>query len=272
MGGLTVRNLMLTIAYDGTEYHGFQDQGRDDCPTIQRALEGAWRRLVDEEVNVIGAGRTDAGVHAEGQVANFRTRSLAIPRQRVPYAFNSVLPDDIRVIDCQEAPPEFHARFDAVARQYVYRIDNRPFPSPLERRYAHFIERPLDVEAMREAAERLVGRHDFRAFTGAANASRTTVRNLSRLDVEAKDGLIRLVVEGDAFLHHMVRIIAGTLVQVGIGRYPPRWVEEVLVSRDRTRAGPTLPGKGLVLMWVKYDPDPRTADPARIRQGNRLDT
>lgn len=257
MGGVGVRNLMLTVAYDGTGYHGFQDQARDDRPTIQRALEAAWRRLVGEEVNVIGAGRTDAGVHATGQVANFRTRSVAIPYQRVPHAFNSVLPEDIRVVDCQEAPLEFHARFDAVAKQYVYRIDNRRFPCPLERRYAHFVDGRLDVQAMQDAAGRLVGRHDFRAFAGSANASRTTVRTLSRLDVEEDQGVIRLVVEGDAFLHHMVRIIAGTLVQVGLGRRPPQWVDEVLASKDRTRAGPTLPGKGLVLTWVKYAPDPR---------------
>lgn len=257
MGGLTVRNLMLTLAYDGTGYCGFQDQARDDRPTIQRALEAAWLRLVGETVNVIGAGRTDAGVHAAGQVANFRTQSTAIPWERVPYAFNSVLPEDIRVMDCREVPLEFHARFDAVAKQYVYRIDNRPFPCPLERHYAHFVERPLDVKAMREAARRLVGRHDFRAFAGSANGSRTTVRTLSRVDVEEERGVIRLVVEGDAFLHHMVRIIAGTLVQVGLGRRPPHWVDEVLASKDRARAGPTLPGKGLVLVWVKYDPDPR---------------
>lgn len=268
MGGLNVRNLMVTLAYDGSDYHGFQDQARDDRPTIQRALEAAWRRLVGEEVKVIGAGRTDAGVHAEGQVINFRTQSTSIPPERVPYAFNSVLPEDIRVVDCKEVDLDFHARFDAVGKQYVYRIDNRRFPSPLQRRYTHFIGRPLDMGAMREAGGHLIGRRDFRAFAGAANASRTTVRTLSRLDVEAKEGLLELIVEGDGFLYHMVRIIAGTLVQVGLGERPPEWVAEVLASKDRSQAGPTLPGKGLTLMWVKYDRVPGSP----FRQGNCLDT
>jgi pseudouridylate synthase I len=254
MGGVTVRNLRLTVAYDGTGYFGFQDQGRDDRPTVQRTLEAAWARLVGESVKIIGAGRTDAGVHAEGQVVNFRTRSAAIPAERVPHAFNSVLPPDIRVTGCDEVPLEFHARFDAIAKQYVYRIDNRPFPSPLLRHFTYFVARPLDVEAMRQGGAFLVGRHDFRAFAGSAHGERSTVRTLTRCSVDEHRGLIEITVEGDAFLNHMVRIIAGTLVKVGHGEHPPEWVAEVLSSQDRRRAGPTLPGKGLTLMWVKYPP------------------
>ena len=203
---------------------------------------------------MIGAGRTDAGVHAEGQVVNFRTRSKSISADRVPYAFNSLLPPDIRVIGCEEAPLEFHARFDALAKQYIYRIENRRFPSPLNRHYSHFIARPLDVAAMREAGAHLVGRHDFKALTGSGNASRTTVRTLTRCDVEAKEGLIEIIVEADAFLYHMVRIIVGTLVQVGHGERPPEWIADLIAAKDRTLAGPTLPGKGLTLMWVRYAP------------------
>lgn len=252
MGGLTMRNLRLTVAYDGTDYYGFQDQGRDDRPTIQRVLTKAWARLVGEEVTMIGAGRTDAGVHAEGQVVNFRTGSTAIAPRRVPYALNSVLPPDVRVIGCDEVPLEFHARYDAVAKQYVYRIDNRAFPSPFLRHYAYFVGRPLDVQAMGEASAYLVGRHDFRAFAGAAHAGRSTVRTLTRCSVEENEGLIVITVEGDGFLNHMVRIIAGTLAKVGLGERPPEWVARVLDSKDRKNAGPTLPGKGLTLMWVRY--------------------
>lgn len=255
------RNLKLTVAYDGTNYHGFQDQARADRPTVQRELETAWERLVGEHVKVIGAGRTDAGVHAEGQVVNFRTNSLAIPAERVPYAMNSVLPPDVRVIDCAEVDLEFHARFCAAAKQYVYRIDNRPVPSPLVRHFTHFVARPLDIEAMNEAARHLVGRHDFRAFAGAGHASRTTVRTLTRCDVSCEGGLVLITVEADAFLYHMVRTIAGTLVMVGAGEREPGWVKTVLESRDRKQAGPTLPGKGLTLMWVAYPPGP--AGPGR---------
>jgi len=249
-----MRNLKLTVAYDGTNYHGFQDQGREDRPTIQRELERAWERLVGEQVKMIGAGRTDAGVHAEGQVANFRTHSSSIPAERVPYAMNSVLPPDVRVIGCVEVPSDFHARFWAVGKQYVYRIDNRPFPSPLVRHFTHFIPHPLDVDAMDEAAKHLVGRHDFRALAGAGHAGRTTIRTITRCDVTAQDGLVVITVEADAFLYHMVRTIAGTLVEVGQGTHPPSWVREVIASRQRSRAGPTLPGKGLTLMRVDYPP------------------
>jgi len=262
-----VRNLKLTVAYDGTHYHGFQDQGLSDRPTIQRELERAWERLVGERVKVIGAGRTDAGVHAEGQVVNFRTASDAIPAERVPYAMNGVLPPDIRVVGAVEVPLEFHARYWAVAKQYVYRIDNRPFPSPLLRHYTHFVSRPLDVEAMDRAAQYLVGRHDFKAFAGSGHAGRSTVRTVTRCDVTARDGLVVITLEADGFLFHMVRIIAGTLVEVGKGKRDPEWVREVLASKDRRMAGPTLPGKGLTLMWVAYPP----GTPGE-RQGLRLDT
>lgn len=249
------RNLKLTVAYDGTNYFGFQDQGRDDRPTIQRELERAWERLVGEKVKIIGAGRTDAGVHAEGQVVNFRTYSTSIPAERVPYAMNSVLPPDVRVVGCREVPMEFHARFWAIGKQYVYRIDNRPFPSPLVRHFTHFIPQPLDLEAMNAAAKHLVGRHDFKAFAGAGGSARTTVRTVTRCDVTACGGLVVITVEADSFLYHMVRTIAGTLVKVGEGARDPSWVKEVLASRDRRQAGPTLPGKGLTLMRVDYPPD-----------------
>lgn len=247
-----MRNLKLTVAYDGGAYHGFQRQRDESLPTIQGMLESGWSRLVGERVKVIGAGRTDAGVHADGQVVNFRTESRAIPAARVPYAMNSVLPRDIRVIGCEEAPFDFHAQYDALSKRYVYRMLNLPFPLPRFRHDTYFVPKPLDTEAMNRAAQALVGRHDFAAFTEVRQVAGSTVRHMFRCAVEREGGIVKVIVEADGFLYHMVRAIAGTLLKVGDGSQPPAWVEEVLQSGDRRLAGPTLPGKGLVLESIKY--------------------
>lgn len=249
-GGL--RNLKLTVAYDGTRYHGFQSQASRSLPTVQAELEAAWKRLVGEEVRVIGAGRTDAGVHALGQVVNFKTAVSSIPAERVPYAFNSVLPRDVAVLECEEADPEFHARFDARRKLYEYRVLNRPLPSPVDRLYTYHVSAPLDVEAMQEGAHLLVGTHDFSAFSGSSGRPRNPVRTLTRCTVWREGERVHFAVEGDGFLYHMVRSIVGTLLQVGLGKEPPGWVGKVLASRDRTRAGPTVPSQGLFLVAVYY--------------------
>lgn len=246
------RNLKLTIAYDGTRYHGFQSQGKRELPTIQSLLEEVWERLVGEAVKVNGAGRTDAGVHAFGQVVNFRTAVASIPTERVPYAFNALLPRDVAVLDCVEAAPSFHARFDARAKRYEYRVLNRPFPSPVDRLYTLHVSAPLDVEAMREGARYLVGTHDFSAFAGSLGAERNPVRTLTSCSVWRDGERVHFAVEGDGFLYHMVRTIVGTLLQVGLGKERPRWVGEVLASRDRRRAGATAPAHGLFLAAVYY--------------------
>lgn len=248
-----MRNLKLTIAYDGSAYHGFQEQRDDRLPTIQGQLRRAWMELTGETVKIIGSGRTDAGVHADGQVVNFRTNHRSIPAKRVPYALNTVLPWDIRVVDCEEVPWDFHAQYDAVAKMYVYRMLNRKFPLPRLRHDTYFVPQPLDLHAMKQGASILVGRHDFRAFTSEKELSGSTVRYLMRCDVERAGDVVQIVTVGDGFLYHMVRTIAGTLLKVGDGTFPPEWVGEVLESRDRTRAGKTLPGHGLVLKWVAYD-------------------
>lgn len=248
------RNLKLTVAYDGTAYHGFQDQNREDVPTIQQALERAWHTLTGEKVRLTGAGRTDAGVHALGQVVNFRTHQQAVPTDRVPFAMNSVLPEDIRVVDAVEAPYSFHARFDAVKKRYVYRIDNRPIPSPLERLYTHFEPRPLDAHAMNQAAGFWLGRHDFTALSSAkGSVVKDARRTVVRCEVEREGDSVIFRVEADGFLYHMVRAMAGTLVMVGLGRQPPSWAREVLNNRDRSARGPTLPAKGLTLYRVWYE-------------------
>lgn len=251
-GGYYRRNLKLTVAYDGTRFHGFQRQAGHKLPTVQEALEEAWRRLTGEAVKATGAGRTDAGVHALGQVVNIRTQVASIPAERVPYAFNSVLPKDVAVLECVEVPLAFHARFDARWKRYEYRVLNRAFPSPVERLYTYHVSHPLDVEAMQEGARLLLGTHDFSAFSGSEAKGRSPVRTVSRCDVWRDGEKVHFAVEGDGFLYRMVRTIVGTLLQVGLGKKEPGWVGEVLASRDRAEAGPTVPACGLYLVEVGY--------------------
>lgn len=247
-----MRNLKLTVAYDGTDFHGFQVQRGSSVRTVQQALTDAWAQLTGEVASFIGAGRTDAGVHAEGQVVNVRTHHMSIPEERVPYAMNSVMDQDVRVVGCQQVPQSFHARFDAVSKVYEYRVYNRPFPSPLHRRYTHFVATPLDLGAMAEAGSRLVGRRDFAALAGHHDAVRTTVRTLMRCDVKQVGDIVSIELEADGFLYHMARRIVGTLLCVGKGEQTPDWITHVLNGRDPAKAGPTAPACGLILRRVDY--------------------
>lgn len=248
---LQARNVKLVVQYDGTAYAGFQRQ--KDLPTIQEELEKALTVCCQEPVRVIGAGRTDAGAHARGMVVNFFTRGT-IPTDRIPPALAAMLPPDIVVTGAQEVDPSFHARFSARGKVYSYSFLVAPFPSPFWRRYALHVRGPLDRPAMEEAARILLGRHDFRAFRGEGSAVRSPVRTLRCLAMEDVPGspLLRLVAEADGFLYHMVRTLAGTLLEVGRGRIPPEQVERALRARDRTLAGPTLPAHGLCLEQVLY--------------------
>jgi len=246
------RNLKLTVAYDGTSYHGFQAQDGKGLPTIQSALEEAWSKLVGERVRMTSSGRTDAGVHARGQVVNFHTSSSSIPEDRVPYAMNSVLPEDIAVVGCEEMPHTFHARFDAIGKRYRYTILNQPFPSPIDRRYTLFVHNPLDVDSMALGAMHLVGRRDFVAVSGNNRELKDTVRTMSACSVRREGAYVWIDMKADGFLYHMARRIAGTLLAVGKGERGPDWVAEVIASRDRNQAGPTLPAHGLCLIEVYY--------------------
>ncbi len=242
----------MIIAYDGTGYHGFQEQRGTGLPTVQEELEKCLSGLAGRKVQVIGAGRTDAGVHARGQVVNFDARGWNIPTDRIPLAMNGVLPEDIAVVDAEEVPEDFHARFSARWKEYRYSVHNSRRPDPFLRRYSYFFPRPLDLEAMREGAGHLRGRHDFSAFKAEGTPVRSAVRTLYEIRVERSGGMIGLVFRGDGFLHHMARIITGTLLEVGLGKYPPSEVAGILASGDRTRAGPTAPPQGLCLMKVYY--------------------
>ncbi|WP_245574372.1 tRNA pseudouridine(38-40) synthase TruA [Desulfovirgula thermocuniculi] len=252
---LTVRNIKLTIAYDGTNYHGFQEQRGTGLPTVQEVLEGCLLALTGRAVRVTGASRTDAGVHARGQVVNFDAAGWSIPVERIPLALNGLLPEDIAVLAAEEVPPHFHARFSARAKVYRYTIYNSRIPSPFWRLYSYFVPRPLDVAAMQEAGSYLVGRHDFASFQAAGAATKQTVRTLFQVEVARENELVHLLFRGDGFLYHMVRIMVGTLIEVGLGKREPREVLDILAARDRRAAGPTAPPHGLCLERVEYDLD-----------------
>jgi tRNA pseudouridine38-40 synthase len=246
------RNLRLLLEYDGTEFRGWQRQ-QEGLRTVQGCLEDAVRAMTGEAVFVRGAGRTDAGVHAQGQVANFRTvRGARIPTGGFLRGLNAHLPPDVAVLEVHEAPPAFDARLAARGKLYRYAIWNHLVRSPLHRRRSWHCRAPLDLQAMREAAGLLVGEHDFRAFRAADCERRTTVRVLRQITLTAQGALVTLDVEGTAFLKNMVRILAGTLVAVGRGELTAGDVARLLREGDRTQAGTTAPAHGLTLVRVYY--------------------
>jgi len=246
-----MRRLRMTVRYDGTAYHGWQEQ--PGLPTVQAALAETLATFLGHRPAVDGAGRTDAGVHALGQVAAFSTERN-IEAGRIEAALNSRLPADIAVADLAEVPPDFDPTRDAAGKHYRYRIWRSAAKPVLAARYVWHWHRPLDLGPMQEAAARLVGTHDFRSLESRGNRRQTASRTLFRVEVaEADPPEVHVDVEGDGFLYRMVRNLVGTLVEVGRGHRPPAWVDEVLAARDRTAAGPCAPPQGLCLMRVKYE-------------------
>ena len=246
-----MRNLKITLEYDGTNYVGWQRQAAG--VSIQGLLEEALAPIEGGRVTVHGAGRTDAGVHALGQVATVGLEAgidpLALTR-----ALNAVLPADVRVLSVHEVEPQFHARFSAVGKVYEYRIVNAQMVSSFLYRFVWHIGQPLNVGSMRDGSKLLIGAHDFAAFQGAGSAVASTERVVRTIEWEDGGGNRPLVmrIEAQGFLRHMVRNITGTLVEVGAGRWPPSRVADILASRDRTQAGPTAPAHGLFLVRVDY--------------------
>lgn len=245
------RNIKLLLAYDGTDFHGWQVQ--KGVPTIQGVLNETLNRLCQEEIRVYGSGRTDAGVHARGQVAHFKTLSK-IPLSNLHRALNELLPGSIRVYGCQEVEKEFHARYSAKSKLYSYGILVQPICSPFRRRYAHHIPYPLDDSQMNLAARHFLGEHDFTSFCDAQDDSPSKVRTvlLSEVTHEEKSHLIVYRIEADGFLHRMVRAIVGTLIEVGRSRLTPDSIPRLLEARQRSAAPWTAPAHGLCLEWVKY--------------------
>jgi tRNA pseudouridine38-40 synthase len=251
-----VRTIKLTLQYDGTAYAGFQRQ--PNGVTIQEKLEEALRLISGEPDLKIGAaaGRTDAGVHARGQVVHLRT-AATVPIDRWPYALGSRLPADIVVVRAEQVPDDFHARYWAVEKRYRYTIEVAEFQSPMSRLYAYHWGRPLNVDLMREAAALLVGRHDFAAFRSTGGAAKTSTRTVTRFTVTESAPFLYLDVSADGFLYHMVRILAGTLLEVGAGRRSLDDVRRALATGDRRFAGRTLPPHGLCLEEVTYGDGPK---------------
>ncbi len=246
-----MRNIKLILEYDGTNYHGWQSQAGTGIPTIQDALEGALKTLTKTDCKTFSSGRTDAGVHAFGHVANFNTVS-SIPAEAWPPALNHLLPNDIRVLASGEAPVDFHARYSALSKVYKYRILNRRAPTSVYRNYAWHINTPLNLKKMRLAASCLLGKHDFSTFRSSGCGAKTPVRTLKRAEIKKKEDFIEIWFEADSFLQYMARNITGTLVEVGLGRFSPGDVEGMLMACDRTIAGRTAPPQGLYLVEVHY--------------------
>jgi tRNA pseudouridine38-40 synthase len=244
------KNFKMTIEYDGTGFHGWQIQKAD--PTIQAAIEDALATMTGQPVRLNGAGRTDAGVHAIGQVANFHCDTRLDARD-IKRGLNSLLPPDIVIRSCSIVAASFHARFDARSKLYRYRISNQRVPNAIGRQYEWFVRQPLDISAMRAALNQLVGRHDFSAFEGAGSPRAHSVRTVSTADLRVvSQGRLEVVIAADGFLRYMVRNIVGTAVAVGSGKFAVSDVSDILASGDRRQAAPTAPPHGLCLVTVEY--------------------
>lgn len=243
------RYFKLILAYDGSEFVGWQTQAQGR--TVQGVLETALQTILGEPQRVIAAGRTDAGVHALGQVVSLRTTSK-IPVDALKRALNGSLPPDVTVVAVAEVAAGFHARYMAKSKQYAYIIDTSAQRNPFLRRYCLPVDYPLDLEAMQRAAALLVGEHDFAAFMGVGSPVKTTTRRVSTSELIRNDTRIIYLIEGSGFLRHMVRNIVGTLLLVGRGTLVPEAVMEIIAGRDRAKAGPTAPPGGLYLVGVRY--------------------
>ncbi len=248
-----MRRIKLVVAYEGTNYCGWQTQ--PNGITVEEVLNRALSELLGEEIRVVGASRTDSGVHSLGNVAVFDT-DTRIPPEKICYAVNQRLPEDVAVQSSCEVPPDFHPRRCYSEKTYEYRILNRKIPVPTLRRDTYFYYRKLDEGRMREAARFLVGKHDFKSFCTAKEDVLDTVREILSCTVERREGdIVAIRVTGTGFLYNMVRIIAGTLIAVGAGELEPEAVEAILRERDRAAAGPTAPAHGLTMIGIRYGED-----------------
>ena len=268
-----MRNIKLTIEYDGTNYCGWQVQSpqKSHKPSIQERIERTLRKILQDEIRLIASGRTDAGVHALAQAANFKTKSN-IKLEKLQRAMNSLLPDDIAITGTEEVSPYFHSRFDAKSKAYRYTVLNRAYPSALLKNKVYFYPYPLDLKLMRKEARCLLGRHDFQSFCASGSGAKTTLRTIKRITIKKiahglclpagqagamdyglnDDSLITIDIEANGFLYNMVRNIVGTLLEIARGKFLPGSLRKILSARNRKLAGPTAPACGLCLLRVKY--------------------
>lgn len=248
-----MRNFKLILQYEGTRYQGWQKQ-ESTGNTIQGKLERLLSKMCGRPVSVQGSGRTDTGVHALAQTANFHADTDMEPAEILEY-MNRYLPEDIAVLSVEEVTERFHSRLHAKGKVYRYQIINSRIPSVFDRRYAYRLEDELDVDAMRQAAGYLIGTHDFKSFTSAKRGKKSTVRTVTAIDIRKEGDKIFLTYSGDGFLYHMVRILTGTLIEVGLGRRKPEDMESILLKKDREAAGYLVPAEGLTLISVQYEGD-----------------
>ncbi len=244
-------NYKLEIAYEGTHYQGWQQLGGDSRNnTIQGILANVLTAYCKEPINLIGAGRTDSGVHALGQVANFRTTKVL--EQKVLLQWNQNLPPDIQILSLKRMPEDFHSRYSAIGKQYRYQIYCGGKVSPFLRNQCIFMEENLDISRMQKAARILIGRHDFAGFASQMRDGRPTVKTISEIRFSQQDNLVTIIYEGDGFLYHMLRIVTGTLIEVGLHKRSLESLRTILETRDRSLAGPTIAAKGLCLTKIYY--------------------
>ncbi len=245
-----MRNIKLTIEYDGSRYKGFQ-RLKDNDNTIQGKIESVLSKMLDETVEIIGSGRTDMGVHAYNQVANFKTNSKMSVEKMNDYLYK-YLPEDIVIKDVKEVEDRFHSRYNAKRKVYLYKIDNSKYHNVFLRKYATYIDKPLNIDLMEEASKYLVGEHDFTSFASSKSKKKSNVRNIHSITINKNKDIIDIYVEGNGFLYNMVRIIVGALIDVGLNRKSPEDIKLMLEAKDRKVASDTAPAKGLYLYSVKY--------------------
>ncbi|MBO3443985.1 tRNA pseudouridine(38-40) synthase TruA [Clostridium sp. CCUG 7971] len=245
-----MKNIKMTIKYDGSRYKGFQ-RLQDNDMTIQGKIESVLSKMTDENIEIIGSGRTDMGVHAYGQVANFKTNSEMSIKKMEAYLYE-YLPEDIVVTQLEEVEERFHSRYNAKSKVYLYKIYNNKVHDPFLRKYTTHISKRLDLDLMKEASQFLIGEHDFTSFASSKSKKKSNIRTIESISIQENNNVIEIYVEGDGFLYNMVRIIAGALLEVGLRKKSPQDIKDMLDAKDRTKASDTAPAKGLYLYKVKY--------------------
>ncbi len=246
-----IQNYKIIISYDGTRYYGWEHQPNTEF-TIQGKLEGVLEKLAGYPIEVIGAGRTDAGVHAKGMVANF-TLDTSMSTSEIRDYFNRYLPDDICVIEVHEASERFHSRYNALGKTYQYTCYHSHLKPVFDRKYVYILDKEPNMEAMKQGAKLLTGTHDFAAFCSNPKMKKSTIRKLDRIDISRNGAYITFTYHGTGFLQHMIRILTGTLLEIGFGKKNPEIIPELIESRNRSLAGPTAPACGLCLLEVDYN-------------------
>ena len=245
-----MRNIKMTVEYDGYRYKGLQ-RLKDNDMTIQGKIEAVLSKMANEDIEIIGSGRTDMGVHSYGQVVNFKTKSTDSIEKMQKYLYE-YLPEDIVIRNIEEVGERFHSRYNAKSKVYLYRIDNNKFHNTFKRKYSYHVEKKLDIELMREGSKFLIGEHDFTSFVSSKSKKKSNVREIYSIEIQENKNLIEIYIEGNGFLYNMVRIIAGALVDVGLRKKTPEDIKAMLEVKNRAEASDTAPSKGLFLYKVKY--------------------